>query len=121
MWFTPNAKSSFMNTFRFTVSSSTNSSSGTSSHSVSGTSDRHLLQCNPFLPDIVNRMLNCLGGVPHGAVQSMTDPIPPISPGNKLLLNGQTFDLGSLLIRGKFSDLYLMQSSVSNQVFRVSP
>lgn len=97
-------------TVRFTVSSS--NSSGNSCQSVSSE------ECNPFLPDMVNRMLNSLGGIPEGArMQIITNPMPTIAPGE--ILPGHTFHTVSLLTRARSSDIYLVQGGFGKQVLQV--
>lgn len=98
---------------RFTVSSS--NSSGNSCQSVSSTTDQ---ECNPFLPDMVNRMLNSLGGIPdEAAVQVLSTPVPSITPGQ--MLPGHVFHSTSLINKSRFSDIYLVQGTFGKQILQV--
>ena len=99
---------------RFTTSSN---SSGNSCQSVCSTTDQ---ECNPFLPDIVNRMLNSVGGIPEDTavpVFTCTTPAPAITPGH--ILPSQVFHSTSLLTKSRFSDIYLVQGTFGKKVLQV--
>ena len=86
---------------------------------ASGSSEHHLPDCNPFLPDIVNRMLNSLGGFPENAAEVLACPTPTINIGKEFILNGHYFNLVSLLADGNFSKLYLAHGDGGVQVLKV--
>lgn len=113
----PSGSSKLTSSSRFTVSSS--NSSGNSCQSVS--SDHHSMDCNPFIPDMINRMLNSLGGMPQDAVQIVTNQLPFITPGKTLLLPGSTYHSVSFLTtcNTRSSDIYLVQGCFGKQVLQV--
>ena len=77
------------------------------------------MECNPFLPDIINRMLNSLGGVPHNAVKVLTDPMPIITPGKGLVLHEHAFHSVTFQAKNRCSQLYLVHGNFGEQVLRV--
>ena len=77
--------------------------------------------CNPFLPDVVNKMLNSLGGVPQGAIQNYHSPMPDIIPGKNLELPGHTLHSISLLKSSRSSSRsYLANGNFGQLVIKVS-
>lgn len=94
---------------------SSSNSSGNSCQSVSSSNDQG---CNPFLPDMVNRMLNSLGGIPEeAAMQVMNIPVPTITPGQ--LLPGHIYHSTSLITKSRYSDIYLVQGTFGKQILQV--
>lgn len=91
---------------RFTASSNS-SNSNSCPYPVSD----ELPELNPFLPDMVNRMLNAVGGVPQHIVHYTANTLPSIGVSSKLNLSGESFFLTSLLAEGSFSRTYSTATS----------
>ncbi len=64
---------------------------------------------------MVNRMLNSLGGLPHGVVEEVMEPVSPIVEGKDVVLKGQVFHSLSLLADGTFSKIYLASCDDSSK------
>ena len=73
------------------------------------------LEINPFMPGIVNRMLNSLGGIPTDVLEELPTDLT-ITEGGVLLIGGAyggrlLYDSISLLIEGSTSSHYVARKT----------